>query len=359
MSTNVVPAWLEKRFPSLTQVQRWLPEIFPEGTSRRSWLTNPNAARTVFVMLYCLAVGESGRWIAPKAVVEMSDQQARRAGLRSRVGYLERILKPGQKADGQAWLATNSREGIRDEAIRALKEVGAVIERELPKTSGKGRYALTADFADLFDPARRDTDREAKVAAWREAHLSREELARVAILAAQVATTVVLPDGTTKPLSAGPSAGIVKGVIEQFAPRFLAKPVVLSYSDSAAPIAYINENLMRQLGLEYRAGDPLPDVLLADIARPLRLVSVEAVATEGPVDPARVAAVTAWLGRSGIGAGHVYFVTAYLHRGDAAFRKTVGEVAWRTALWFVAEPQCLLAALDGSEIRNLRDLPGW
>jgi BsuBI/PstI restriction endonuclease domain len=74
---------------------------------------------------------------------------------------------------------------------------------------------------------------------------------------------------------------------------------------------------------------------------------------------ARVAAVTAWLGRSGIGAEHVYFVTAYLQRGDAAFRRTVGEVAWRTALWFVAEPERLLVALDGSEIRHLRDLPGW
>ncbi len=355
----IVAGWLQERFPTLAQVQGWLPEVFPEGMTRRAWLTNANAARTVFVMLYSLAIEGNGRWIAPKAVVEMSDRQAARTAFRSRIGYLDRILKPRQKADGKPWLAPNSREGIRDEAVRALKDVGAVVERDLPKTSGKGRYALTADFADLFDPARSDEDRTGKVTAWREAHLAPAELARVAIRAVQASATMTLPDGTTKPLSGGPSQPIIKGIIEQFAPRFLTEPVLLSYSDSAAPVRYVDEGLMRRLRLQYRAGDPLPDVLLADIAKPLRFVSVEAVATEGVADPARVAAVTAWLEQSGFSAQEVYFVTAYLDRADPAFRKTVGEVAWRTALWFVTEPDCLLAALDGSEIANLRDLPGW
>jgi hypothetical protein len=155
----MVPAWLEERFPTPAQVQGWLPEVFPEGTARRTWLTNPNAARTVFVMLYCLAVQGNDRWIAPKAVVEMSDTQAGRTELASRHDYLDRILKPRQKAEGVAWLARDSREGVRDEAIRALKDVGAVAERDLPKTSGKGRYALAVDFADLFDPAQTDADR--------------------------------------------------------------------------------------------------------------------------------------------------------------------------------------------------------
>jgi len=310
-------------------------------------------------MLYCLAVEGSSRWIAPKAVVEMSDRQAGTADLQARLGYLNRILKAKEKADGQAWLSTNSREGIRDEAIRALKELGAVIERDLPKTSGKGRYALTADFADLFDPDRSDIDRKTGVTVWRQAHLSRAELARVAIRAAQTVTNVTLPNGTTQPLSAGPSQVIIKAVVEQFAPRFLTEPVVLSYSDSTAPVRYVDKTLMRRLGLEHGPGDPLPDVLLADTAEPLRFVAVEAVATEGPVNPARMAAMTTWLKQSGFDAQDMYFVTAYLDRGDAAFRKTVGEVAWRTALWFVAEPEYLLAALDGSELGNLRDLPGW
>ena len=177
-------------------------------------------------------------------------------------------------------------------------------------------------------------------AVWRKAHLTVTELARLTIRAAQPSATVTLPDGTTKPLSAGPSQPIIKGIIEQFAPRFLNEPTVLSYSDSAAPVAYVDPRLMQRIGLQYGAGDPLPDVLLADIAQPLRFVSVEAVATEGPADPGRVAEVTAWVTRSGFSSDDLYFVTAYLDRGQAAFRKTVGEVAWRSALWFVAEPDC-------------------
>ena len=355
----MVPNWLETRLPGLGVVEAILPEVFPDGTNRRLWLTNLNAARTVFVMLYSLAVEGNNRWIAPKAVVDMSDVQAQREDAEVRMKYLDRILKPGEGPDGKPWLKTNSREGIRNEAIRTLKEVGAVVERELPKTSAKGRYALTLDFANLFDPDVNEADRDARVAAWRTAHLSPSELARLTIRAAQASATVTLPDGTTKPLSAGPSQPIIKAVIEVFAPRFLSEPVVLSYSDSADPTAYVNERLMQQIGLEHAAGDPLPDVLLADIASPMRFVSVEAVATEGPADPARVAAVTGWMGKSGFAAEDVYFATAYLDRGQAAFRKTVGEVAWRTALWFVAEPDCLFVALGGGEIVKLRDLPGW
>jgi BsuBI/PstI restriction endonuclease domain/BsuBI/PstI restriction endonuclease HTH domain len=354
----MVPAWLQERFPTLDEVQHWLPELFPLGMTRRNWLINANAARTVFVMLYCLAVEGNNRWIGPKAVVEMSDRQAEREDLPLRVGYLDRISKKGEKADGRPWLARDSREGIR-EALDALKNVGALVLLPMATTADRGRYALTADFAALFDPTLSSTERKAEVAAWREAHLSPAELARLAIRVAQASTTVTLPDGTTEALSPGPSQPIIKGVIEQFARRFLKEPAVLSISDSAAPTRYVNEGLMQRLGLEYRNGDPLPDVLLADVDRPLRFVAVEAVATEGPADPARVAAVTAWLERSGFSARDVYFVTAYHDRGEPAFRKTVGEVAWRTALWFVTEPECLLAALDGSGMDDLRSLPGW
>lgn len=355
----MMPEWLERRYPTAAEVQYWLSAVFPEGIRRRTWLTNPNAARTVFVMLYCLAVEGNGRWIAPKAVVNMSDKQAQKSNRSEREDYLDHIMKPGAKPDGSPWLATNSREGIRDEALRTLKEIGVVVELDLPKTSAKGRYALTADFAELFDPARSQADRVAAIAEWQVVRLSPDELARIAIRAAQASATVTLPDGTTQPLSPGPSQVIVKGVIEQFAPRFLAEPAVLSYSDSATPTRYIDETLMDRLALKYQVGDPLPDVLLADTTSPLRLVSVEAVATEGPADPGRVAAVSAWLERSGMDASRLYFVTAYQDRGDAAFRKTVGEVAWRTALWFVTEPTCLLVAMDGTQLDKLWDLPGW
>jgi len=342
----LVPAWLEARVPTYQQVRSRLGQIFPEGMDRRKWLTNPNAARSVFVFLYCLCIEGNDRWLAPKAVIEMSVRKSTRTGLKARTAYFERIHRPGQKADGQSWLAPNSREGIRDEAIRALREVGAVVERPLPKTSGKGRYALAFEFADLFDPARTEADATRGIAQWREKHLDPAELARLAILGKGTLATVTLPDGTTQKLAPGPSQPIIKAVIESFAVRYLVKPVVLSYSDGSSSTTHIDKDLMRKLKLVHQAGDPLPDVLLADLASPLRFVFVEAVATEGPTTQARVNQVAKWLEASGYKAGDAYFATAYLHRGTAAFRATVGEIAWRTAIWFVAETEQVMAALD-------------
>jgi hypothetical protein len=301
-----------------------------------------------------LAVEGNGRNVSPKVVIEMSHQQLERTSLAERDAYLARILRPGQSAEGRAWLAPNSRKGIRDEALRALKRVGAVVELDLPSTSSKPRYALAESFAQLFDPALMGEDRGTALATWREGHLGGAELARLAIVAAQARDTVRLPDGTTQALTPGPSAAIMAGLIEQFAPRFLEEPAVLGYSDPRGPITYLNERLMSDLGLVLEAGDPLPDVLLADLARPLRFAFAEAVATEGPVDLGRVEAVRRWLERCGFDLGDAYFVTAYLDRGQAAFRRTVGEIAWRSVVWFVAEPERLLIASDAEANRAQR-----
>jgi hypothetical protein len=311
-------------------------------------------------MLYCLAVEGNERWLAPKAVVDMSDRQAARSDFEARWTYLERILKPGAKAEGSSWLATNSREGIRDEALRTLKEIGAVIERTLPKSSSRGRYALALQFAELFDPERSHPNQVAGWSAWRDEFLSPEELARLAIGATQASNTVHLPDGTTASLSHGPSQAIIRAVIEGFAVRFLEKPAVLAYSDSSAPVSYINKRLMTRISLRYKPGDPLPDVVLADISHPMRLVFVEAVATEGPMDAQRIRRILSWLERTGYGAGNSYFVTAYLNRDRPEFRKTIGQVAWGSAVWFVAEPDNLVVMLPGAaapkHLRYLSDL---
>lgn len=340
----------------MADVQVWLAEIFPEGTNRRVWLINANAARSVYVMLYTLAIEGNDRWIAPKAVAEMSNRQAARLDLPSRVDYLERILRPRVAADGTAWLAPNSREGIRDEAIGVLKQVGAVIERDVPTTSPRGRYALRRDFAELFDPAFSAEQRSARIGDWRQAHLSREELARLAILATQMAATVTLPDGTTQPLTTGPSERIMKAVVEDFARRYLSQPVVLSYSDSGAPRRYVSDRLMAQLGLAYQAGDPLPDVMVADIAPPLRFVFVEVVATEGPMDTARVAAIRGWLSGQGFNAEDMSFVTAYHDRASAGYRATMSQIAWGTFVWFESEPDHLLIMSNDGGKHKLREL---
>jgi hypothetical protein len=53
----------------------------------------------------------------------------------------------------------------------------------------------------------------------------------------------------------------------------------------------------------------------------------------------------------------VAFVTAYLDREAAAFKKTVSILAWNSFAWFVSEPEKLIIMKDGElYIHNLTNL---
>jgi hypothetical protein len=52
---------------------------------------------------------------------------------------------------------------------------------------------------------------------------------------------------------------------------------------------------------------------------------------------------------AGFPAKRVAFVTAYLDRSHAAFKKTVSELAWNSFVWFAAEPEHLLILHQGKE----------
>lgn len=85
---------------------------------------------------------------------------------------------------------------------------------------------------------------------------------------------------------------------------------------------------------------------------------MEAVASEGPVDDQRKATISRWLEQCGYSADDAVFVTAYLDRDEAVFRRTVGRIAWDSLVWFATEPDLVIHAVDGRHIASLRDLPG-
>ena len=92
----------------------------------------------------------------------------------------------------------------------------------------------------------------------------------------------------------------------------------------------------------------MPDIVLVDLgpAHPL-LVFVEVVHTDGPVNDARKTALLKLASKAGFAPEHVAFVTAFLDRGSATFRKTVGTLAWGSYAWFASEPDNLMALSVG------------
>jgi hypothetical protein len=332
--------------------------IFPEGVPQRTYCVREAAASTIFTMLYIGAIDGADEWAGPKQIVRMTDAQAALRKDTERTGYATKSLKPGFQPRGKSWYRENSREQIRDETIRqGLITNNAVIERPgLATTSGKPRYALRTAFAALFDPALSDKNLETAAETWREQHLSATALARTVLLRRGAATTgegvlVTFPNRETRRMAAGPSSVISKAVIEEFATKFLLNPAVLWVSESGAKVVARDDELAEQIKLKISADRNLPDIILVDLGDGkngnVLLVFIEVVATDGPVTRQRQQALLKIATDAGFPSKRVAFVTAYLDRSHAAFKKTIPELAWHSFAWFAAEPDHIMFLKEG------------
>ncbi len=339
--------------------------IFPEGTPERANCTSLAAARTIFTMLYVGAI-EGGEWLAPKFVYRMGNTQASKTRDAERLAYLSNVKRPGTAEPVDRWYRENTRESIRDDTLRmGLVPIGAVLmNADITPTSSKGRYALRADLAALFDPSLDADAFEQAAWAWRERHLTPSALAtvkllRIAAMGAKARVQVMLPNGEARTMSPGLSSIITKAVIEVFAPRYLRKAIVVWISESGRKVVEKDDSLLKSLGISIAPEKLLPDVILAD-ADPgdLSFVFVEVVATDGPIHENRRAAFVEMITKAGFHPAQALFVTAFESRNHSAFKKTVPSLAWGSFAWCLSEPDHIIA-FDGTApgaIRYLRDL---
>lgn len=349
------------------KIAEWLPEIFPEGTANRGYVVREISAKTIFVMLYVGAIEGSGIFVRPDQVTKMSDDQAVLVSEEARALWAGQSLQRGSKLDvATRWYAPNSREPIRDETLRlGLVALGAVLDRrDLPTTSSKPRYALTDSFAQLFyalDATTSPEERKALVTEWQAAHLSSSALARINLIRRAAAgstsdrVTVTFPNGEVRLMHFGPSSQITKAVIEDFSRRFLRAPGVIFLSESGEKVVARDEALAEAIGLKLDYSRSLPDLILADVSKnATRLIFVEIVATDGPINAARKEALLRVVSDGGFSPTDVLFVTAFADRQATAFRRLVSEIAWGTFVWFMSEPDKLLifSEADATELKH-------
>lgn len=342
MSLPPVASWQE--------ISARLPVIFPQGTPNRDHCIWDIAAKTIYVMLYTGAVEGRDYWLRPDQITRMTDAQSELIDEAARITWTKSSTKPGKGEIPGRWYAVNTRESIRDDTIRyALIQNGAVIERSgLPTTSPAGRYALQAEIASLFDPDLDEATFLAKAEAWREKHLNKGALARIAInrqgaVASGERLLVTFPSGETRALSPGPSSDITKAVVEVFAPKFLAEPGVIWISESSNKVVARDDQLAKSIGLDIAMDKHLPDIVLVDLGpdHPL-LVFIEVVATDGPMNEPRRTALLDLATKAGFSGEHVAFITAYIDRSIPPFKRSVDSLAWGTYAWFASEPDGLV-----------------
>lgn len=317
-------------------------------------------------MLYAGAVEGTDRWVRPDQVTKMSDAQAAKSDQASREKWAAlSLVSGGMKHVPGRWYAANTREPIRDETLRALLAVGAVVERQgLPTTSAKPRYTLARDFFGLLlKLSREGEDWVSAIAGWQAAHLTPAALNRISLLRQGAVVSpssdrvrVTFPNGEARLMLPGPSTVIAKAVVEQFATRFLRQAGVIFLSESGNKVVARDDHLAGLLGLKLDYARNLPDIILADIYTDAsKVVFVEVVATDGAVTAQRKAALMDVCIGAGLKVPEVYFVTAFADRSAPAFRKLVSEIAWGTFAWFASEPEKILAFRESetSEVAQL------
>jgi hypothetical protein len=331
-----------------------LPLIFPVGTPNRNNCVRDIAAKTVFTMLYVGAIEDWGIFCSPQHVYRMTEEQSHKMEQADRTEYYRCVLDRNCKIEGSRWYQDNTRESIRDETLRdGLVEIGAaVVNQSIPTTSSKPRYALKKDFSDLFDPDISGNELEKLISNWQEKNLSKNALTRLKInlSGANPADKILVtfPNGETRPLDPGPSSIIAKHVIEVFAKKFLQRPFVLWLSESGNKVTVKDDQLASELGLSIDVSKDLPDIILVDVGpeQPL-IIFVEVVATDGAITPRRMEAIYQLTDKAGFNRSQILFVTAYMDRQSAGFKKTISELEWNSFVWFASEPGKIFILYNG------------
>jgi BsuBI/PstI restriction endonuclease C-terminus. len=327
-----------------------LPDIFPEGTVNRNYLIREMAASTVFTMLYIGAIEGLDVQLGPMHVYRMTHEQSAKSEDLHRADYRIQALKRNFNPEGTRWYADNTREPIRDETLReGLIQVGAVVSLSgIATTSSRPRYMLKKEFAMLFDPDLNGEQLAEHIAEWQSKYLSKSALTRISLAALgrtnpEQDVLVTFPNSETRWLSPGLSSVISKAVIEVFAKLFLEVPGVLWLSTSGDKVIARDEKLAMRIGLNIQSDKDLPDIILVDLGPddPL-VVFIEVVATDGAISDRRQQAIYQLTDKAGFAPEQVVFVTAYMDKNSAGFKKTISNIAWNSFAWFVSEPENLV-----------------
>lgn len=229
--------------------------------------------------------------------------------------------------------APNTRETIRDEAVKYFVEEGLLVKNpddlSRPTNSGKTVYQI--------EPTALNLCRTFKTDAWNAALkrylAARENIKRELHRGRDIARIPVrLPSGKEITLSPGGQNPLIKAFIEDFCTRFVPGAVVLYVGDAENKFQYFETDYFARLGVQIDSAAKMPDVVVHDPRREW-LVIGEAVASAGVVDGKRRRELKELF--AGFRHGLV-FVTAFEDRD--AMGRFLSQISWETEVWIAEDP---------------------
>ncbi len=338
--------------------------IFPPDAFD-SVLSSRQAAAAVAAMIYVGAVvNDEGDpqpenvWARPSTVISMSDEALAQMADEERLAWAAAAAKQVKNivalldqwgVDHRPWYATNSRETLRDETWPKWRSQGAARRREgVATSSSRPRWALTASFADLFGPALNGAALVKAIEDWRDTHMSPGDLLKIQY-ANDLATSehqipIWIPGYGVRYLEPGVASAIIKGVVEEWAPRRLTTPVVVAISEPGAKVWTLDKAKMTAAHISINVSSVLPDAIILDVGtNPKTFWIIEAVASDGEINEDRKADLLSWAQEQYIDPQHCQFLSAFRSRASSPARKRLKDIAVGTYCWFLDEPDRELA----------------
>jgi hypothetical protein len=233
--------------------------------------------------------------------------------------------------------APNTRETIRDEAVKYFVEFGVVLRNPdkpgRPTNSGKTVYKIEPAALKLFRSYGSD--------AWASG-VTNYLAGRIALLAEirrerrLTMVPVKLPAGETVTLSPGGQNPLIKAIIEQFCCRFVQEAVVVYIGDTENKFRHLHSDYLAKLGITIEAAAKMPDVVVHDAKRNWLLL-IEAVTSAGPVDGKRRKELKGLFRHSSAG---LVFVTAFQTR--KAMQSFLPLISWESEVWIAEDPDHII-----------------
>jgi hypothetical protein len=147
---------------------------------------------------------------------------------------------------------------------------------------------------------------------------------------------VKLATGETIRLSPGAHSELIKGIIEEFAPRFAPCALLIYAGDTGEKWGYFDKDLLWKMGIEVDGHGKMPDVVLYYADRKWLLL-VESVTSHGPMDSKRHDELGKLFAGSKFG---LVFITAFPSR--ILMARYLAEIAWETEVWCADAPSHLI-----------------
>lgn len=233
--------------------------------------------------------------------------------------------------------APNTRETIRDEAVKFFAEAGVLLRNPddpgRPTNSGKTVYQIEPTALALLQVYGTEAW-PAKLATYLEKNAAiRAEIQRQRVLAR---VPVTLPNGQKVTLSAGGQNPLIKAVVEEFCPRFTPGAAIAYIGDTERKFLHLETAYLEKLGIKLDAAAKMPDVVAHDSKRNW-LILIEAVTSAGPVDGKRRMELKELFKNSTSG---LVFVTAFETR--KVMQSFLGQISWETEVWIAEDADHLI-----------------